>query len=204
MLQVLYERGMIDTTIVTKPSTMKYSRDDKSQVSNLRSDRDENDEEKYSLSHLLSKCSDFKSEKKDLEYLYNELNVYMNNDCRILYTPKFHCKLAGEGIEYSWGASKRYYRRQPLSMKKHSGHFKETVSKSIQMVTVDMYRKFLRKARRYMVTYLHKRRAVRDGDANTWNFEENERIQRVYKCHRDANGFDGRFIESVMNKSINL
>jgi hypothetical protein len=33
-------------------------------------------------------------------------------------TPKCHCELAGEGIEYAWGCAKNHYRRQPLKDKR--------------------------------------------------------------------------------------
>jgi hypothetical protein len=34
----------------------------------------------------------------------------------ILVTPKFHCEVAGEGIKYDWGLSKRDYRSLPAHM----------------------------------------------------------------------------------------
>ncbi len=46
-------------------------------------------------------------------------------------TPKCHCELAGEGIEYSWGCAKNEYHRQPLSAKTKKEIFRETVRKSI-------------------------------------------------------------------------
>jgi len=32
-------------------------------------------------------------------------------------TPKYHCELAGEGIAYTWGCSKNYYRSMNLQDK---------------------------------------------------------------------------------------
>ena len=37
-----------------------------------------------------------------------------------------------------------------------------------------------------------------------WDFEENERVQKMYKSHRDASVFDGRFIQLVMNESVGV
>ena len=69
-----------------------------------------------------------------------------------------------------------------------------------------MVRKFSKRARRYMLTYLHQK--VRDGERNSdeivWDYNEIERIQGIYKSHRDASVFDGRFIQSVINESIGL
>ena len=44
-------------------------------------------------------------------------------------TTKYHAEYAGEGIEYSWGASKAVYRRYPLASKKRKENFDKHVSK---------------------------------------------------------------------------
>ena len=64
---------------------------------------------KYILLDLLVKCKDFKSEKSDLEQLSVEILALVDSKCDILFTSRFYCELAGEGIEYSWGAFKRIY-----------------------------------------------------------------------------------------------
>jgi hypothetical protein len=38
-------------------------------------------------------------------------------------TLKFHPELVGEGIEYSWGCAKNFYRHLPLSEKKKKERF---------------------------------------------------------------------------------
>ena len=58
---------------------------------------------KYSLSHILSNCSDFKNQKTDIEQLCEEISINKDYEAKILLTPKFHCEIAGEGVEYSWG-----------------------------------------------------------------------------------------------------
>ena len=57
----------------------------------------------YLLRHIVGKCTDFKNELTHLQVITKELNV------SVLFTPKFHAKMAGEGIEYSWGHSKGVY-----------------------------------------------------------------------------------------------
>jgi hypothetical protein len=49
----------------------------------------------------------------DLEYLAKELGG-RDATISILFTPKYHCELAGEDIEYCWGAMKRIFRKLPL------------------------------------------------------------------------------------------
>ena len=43
-------------------------------------------------------------------------------------TPKCHCELAGEGIEYAWGCAKNHYHQQPLKHKKGKENFRQTVA----------------------------------------------------------------------------
>jgi hypothetical protein len=62
--------------------------------------------QQYALSYLLKQCTDFKEEKSDLEHLATELSGH-DTTISILFMPKYHCKLAGEGIEYCWGAAKQ-------------------------------------------------------------------------------------------------
>ena len=65
MLQIMYERGYINKELVTKPSKMQYSKNCK------KSDYDHDTKtlkgtcKQYSLTHLLSKCADFKEQKID-------------------------------------------------------------------------------------------------------------------------------------------
>lgn len=94
------------------------------------------------LLKLLSQCKDFSDQKTDLEQLCDEISAEIPNFVSVLFTPKFHCELAGEGIEYSWGASKRYYRRQPITMKRSTLNFERLVKDSINKVSTMMCRRF--------------------------------------------------------------
>jgi len=154
---------------------------------------------KYSLTYLLSQCKDFKEQKTDLEQLCDEISCDIPNFVSVLFTPKFHCELAGEGIEYSWGASKRYYRRQPITMKRSSVNFERLMKDSINKVSTMMCRKFSRKARGYMLGYRHKQLQKEEvGEDIKESYEYNEKIHKMYRGHRDANCIDGAFIERVM------
>ena len=105
MLQILWERGFIDDTQVKSSRSSRYSKDgrkDDVDASGKLTEEGEN----YSLNALLMKCTDFRTEVTDLEHLAREIST-VHQLISILFTPKFHCELAGEGIEYSWGASKR-------------------------------------------------------------------------------------------------
>ena len=117
ILQTLFERGHIDSSIVTKLRVMRHSKDGEKEDENKDTREVYADCKKYSLTHLLSNCKDCFNQKTNLKELANELSISMPNITIIIFTPKFSCELAGKGIEYSWGASKRIYRCQPISLK---------------------------------------------------------------------------------------
>ncbi|KAI2504914.1 hypothetical protein MHU86_9523 [Fragilaria crotonensis] len=78
MLQVLWERGLID------PSELdKYTVDGKKDTISGKIDL------RYSLRHLIAECADFKDEETALQYLGSQLGI------TVLLTPKFHAELAG-------------------------------------------------------------------------------------------------------------
>jgi len=54
----------------------------------------------YSLKHILSQWKDFQEEESLLQTIAKKMGVAVDR------TPKCHCELAGEGIEYSWGCTK--------------------------------------------------------------------------------------------------
>jgi hypothetical protein len=116
MLQILWERGWIDSTKVVSGRSMRYSKDGKKE--DFGEDRKVKDDKlQYVLTYLLSQCKDFKEEMCDLEFLAKELGG-RDATISILFTSKYHCELAGEAIqEYCWGAAKRIFRKLPVKKK---------------------------------------------------------------------------------------
>jgi hypothetical protein len=74
--------------------------------------KDDNGAENWSLKNLMALCFDFAGEMTALQHVGHKLGV------PVLIIPKFHAKMAGEGIEFSWGVSKSVYRRMPLDSTK--------------------------------------------------------------------------------------
>ena len=111
-LKFLYERGYINNELVTKPSKMRYSKHGKKSDSDPDTGKLKQDCEAYSLTKLLSKCSDL------IEQMYEEITSRNDYSANILFIPKYHCELASKGIEYSCGASKRIHRKEPLHKKR--------------------------------------------------------------------------------------
>jgi hypothetical protein len=111
MEQILWERGWIDPTLARKVYTVYGTKDSMGAV---RKDT--------SLQYLMSNLKDFETQETSMLCLKaREIGIMIDR------TPKCHCKLAGEGIEYAWGCAKNQYRRQPLKHKKRQkDNFRQT------------------------------------------------------------------------------
>ena len=68
----------------------------------------------------MMECADFKEEKSAMEVLLDGLSDKSSNNqsIKLLVSPKYHCELAGEGVEYVWAIMKKYYRSRGLDEKK--------------------------------------------------------------------------------------
>ena len=136
--QVLWERGWLD------PNNLhKYTL-------NGQKDRYGVVRTEFSLKHILRSCRDFQEEESLLQFMGRKVGVLVDR------MPKCHCELAGEGIEYSWGCAKNYYRNLPIKEKKSKELFKESVRKCLDNSTVlniEQIRSFSRRARQYTIAY---------------------------------------------------
>jgi hypothetical protein len=75
---------------------------------------------------------------------------------------------------------------------------------SASKVNIEICRQFLGKARGYMLGYLHQALEAKDGREDAKSFERNEKIQKIYRSHRDALTFSGEFISQVMRECIKV
>ena len=73
----------------------------------------------------------------------------------IYQSPKCHPKLAGEGVENSWGCAKNAYRQLALKEKKKKDNFLVSVRKCIsrEELPIDRVRAFSKCAREYICSY---------------------------------------------------
>ena len=60
-----------------------------------------------------------------------------------------------------------------------------------------------------MLAYTHKKlKEIQQEDGVKvkveWSFDEYEKIQRIYRSHRNMDIIDGNFIEKVLRESINV
>ena len=86
------------------------------------------------MNHELGNCEDFRKEKGALQsHACRGAGAYSG-----VMSPKGHCELAGQGIEYDWGKMKQNFRRKN-KYKNFHGLIQDSMST----------RKFARKARAY-------------------------------------------------------
>ena len=100
VLQILWERGFIDPNDHAK-YTMKGKLDDRGILM-----------KQTSLNYMIQQCEDFVNEKSMLQHIGEKLGLVVDR------SPKCTPEIAGEGVEYSWGCGKLYYRKQPMERKK--------------------------------------------------------------------------------------
>ena len=132
MSQVLYERGFININKVSHPHSMPYSK--KGKKTHYDTNGELTEVEKYLPHHLLSKCTDFMNEESDLEHLSSDLST-STSTVTFTFTTNFHCEISGEGIEYAWGLSKKYYCQIPYREKRSFQQFVSCVQTSLSKNT---------------------------------------------------------------------
>jgi hypothetical protein len=189
MLQVLWERGFIDVTNINQ-YTVGGRKDEMGVL-----------QTETSLKFLLGNCLDFEEEESLLQSKGRILGAKIDR------TPKCHCELAGEGIEYSWGCAKNYFRQQPLKDKRKKENFRNTVRKCIseEYLTRERVRKFSRRARQYILAYqaLHSQEEEQQQPSSTTHQITPMKIESLvkdFKTHRCALDFDKGFIKTVITK----
>ena len=124
-------------------------------------------------------------------------------------TPKCHPEIAGEGVEYAWGAAKLYYRRLRISMKRTKDKFRKSVKMSTDrntILTIERQRKFSKRARQYMLAYraidIQRRKEVKTGETPGAETKLShtllEKVVKVFKTHRNAADSDSKWIGDVV------
>jgi len=156
---------------------------------------------KFSLRTLMSRCSDFEQEQSAMENLFSKLSNKGTPDLNMLTSPKYHCELAGEGVEYCWGMAKRFYRNIPLSDKKTKQQFESCVRKSILYVKIRNVTRFSAKCRRYMMKY---RRHNENTQNDELSYENIEKFVKKIKTHRNVADLDRTYIEKEWLESIEI
>jgi hypothetical protein len=221
LLQVLWERGWIspdecrriDNTgkmVNTSFYTLKGKKNPNTPPGDFN--------ESSSLRYLMGQCRDFREEQTALQHLGTQLGV------KVIFTPKFHCEFAAEGIEYTWAHAKAKMRATPLREKKGRAYFMNLVMKCIcpaNVLTKERISKFAARARAYICTYYHLSReeehihdssstvvgsitprAINLSEKQQLLYKEIERLMKKFKTHRCALDFDQRFVKAELKEEV--
>ena len=206
LFQVLWERGWIDPDnmhkYVQKPRSTWLEADGKTVKEEFLAEY-----QCYLLVHLMSECPDFKKEKSAMEKLAADLSGRHNCNIEILVSTKYHCEMAGEGIEYGWGYAKKVFRSIPLQQKRTKDDFWKGVEESLRKTSVDIMCRMSAKACRYMLTY-----RLFDEYGDDANFENEglsyaeieKYVSKLMKCHRSSADQDTGFISRIWREAQNL
>ena len=144
---------------------------------------------------MLNECSDIKEQLSSMEELMDRLSTRQEQNFTILTSPKYHCEIAGEGIELCWGFMKKSYRSIPHEKKKTKDSFLECVRKCIESVEVNHVSKFAAKNRRYMVAY-------RNIEHDQLSYETIEKFVKKIRTHRNMADSDKGYIERVWRETF--
>ena len=192
MLQVLWERGHINEAELDKYSGdgKKIYKDDEGKIKPQY--------EKYVLRTLMKNCLDFLEEESAMEVLLSTLSTKQQNQpsIRLLTSPKYHCELAGEGIEFCWGLQKRFYRNIPIKRKNTKKEFAKCVRDAVEFVRKEHVIRFAGMCRRYMMAY-----NAFDENGDVLTYKAVERFVRKTKTHRNIADQEKGEIERVWKES---
>jgi hypothetical protein len=188
LLQVCWERGLINPSI---PNV------DKAYTINGRKNSLGIQDNSLSLKYLLGSCLDFEEEETMLQSMGRSLGVLIDR------TPKCHPELAGEGIEYSWGCAKNFYRRLPLDEKRRKEKFMGSVRRSMEREVLNQERviKFSKRAREYIMSYhtvrlqQQRQQTSSDDDDPLITPMKIEKLIKEFKTHRCALDFEYKYIQ---------
>ena len=185
LVQVLWERGLIDVTKLNS-YTLTGRKDSFGLI-----------ECNTSLRHLMSLCSDFLNEQGMMQYIGTKLGV------EVMLSPKCHAEIAGEGVEYMWACAKGTYRNLALKEKKGKSNFMASVRTclSAEVITGARIRKFSRRARQYMLAYHALDSGLFEPELQQQRSKhgpvEIDNLIKKMKTHRCALDFDYKFVMNV-------
>ena len=196
LLQVLWERGFIDQSKPRRYYSMKGTKDD---ANIIRPDS--------CLVKMMEACTDFEEEQTLLQKMVESMSD-RPGQFSLDRSPKCHCELAGEGIEYAWGCSKNWYRNQTMSEKKGKKNFLALVQRSIsrEQLTTVRIRKFSRRARQYICAYRAMQCENNDNASLAIDPEMLPRVEKIlkeFRAHRCALDFDHKFCKAVQDDDNN-
>jgi hypothetical protein len=110
----------------------------------------------------------------------------------LIMSPKGHPELAGKGIEFSWGVSKKYFRKINNCKGKD---LHENILTSFSVIDLPQARRNARRTRRYRAAYDV---TGKTEEQLATSFELVEKFCKDHKCHRNILDQDTKEIKAVL------
>ena len=145
-------------------------------------DHDDPHYPQLSAQDVLANCEDFAQETGAMQEL---VGSYGNI---VLFSSKGHPEIAGCGIEYDWGVSKKIFRRDASHVAKDC---ERDVRLSLDKITLTIAKHTARKARSYMQAYLSEA-----GDSHLLI----EKFVQIHKCHRNILDQETAYLEKILKE----
>ena len=152
--------------------------------------------ERYVIRTLLSSYLNFSEEQSAMEVLLSELSTKGDLQVQLLTSPKYHCELAGEGVEYCWGLLKCFYCSLSIEKKRTKASFDKCVRESIEFVRNEHVIRFGAKYKCYMIAH----NAYDKKDPLTYRMIEH--FVKMLKTHRNIVDQDKVFVEKAWREAV--
>ena len=136
------------------------------------------------MQHILGQCRDFANKTSALQEKFRVLGH------GLIMSPKGHPELAGKGIEFSWGISKKYFRSMP---KKTSAGIHQNILKLFSVMDIRQSLKNSHRTSRYRNVYDNI-----DGSKDHNCHEDVEKFVPNHKCHQNILDQDTAEINKVL------
>ncbi len=144
----------------------------------------------------MGRCRDFSEEQSAMEVLFSKLSQKGDLELQLITSPKYHCELAGEEIEYCWGLAKRYYRSLSLEKKRTKKTFEGCVRASVRYVLKHHVTLFSAKCRRYMMAY-----NAYNNSEDPLTYKAIECFVKMTKTHQNIADQDKAFVEKAWREA---
>jgi hypothetical protein len=155
----------------------------------------------FVLTDLLARRQDFAEELTALEWITSELSM---DDCQVsmIYSPKYHCEIAGEGIEMCWGFLKKFYRRKFTTAEKTCS-FSRCVDEALAATGArkDTVRKYAGHVYTYMMAY--RSIETEHGEDASVSFQMIEKFLKKYRCHRSSADQEAAILQADVSAALN-
>lgn len=186
MYQILYERGLYKVGMIKGYSDAELHE----KLLNNKEVKDET----LQAQLVLSGSPDFKHEKSALQ------EIFESRGHLLITSPKCHPELAGLGIEYCLGLSKKHFRRDINDGVQKNLQKNIILSVSEKSIPLQAKWRFERRTRAYREVY---QKIKKEGKIHMEDltFEDIEKMLKVQKTHRNIFDLERRYLQAISSAS---